>query len=73
MISLFLLLILSLPVTLHILFWGLVSLKAPRYQGEIRSEKLSTKATVIRDANGIPHIVGEDAKSAYFALGFTRF
>ncbi|TGM55010.1 penicillin acylase family protein [Leptospira biflexa] len=71
MISLVLLLILSLPVTLHILFWGLVSLKAPRYQGEIRSEKLSAKATVIRDANGIPHIVGEDAKSAYFALGFT--
>lgn len=70
-ISLLLLFILSLPVTLHFLFWGLVALKAPRYEGEIRSEKLTAKATVIRDSVGIPHIVGEDAKSAYFALGFT--
>lgn len=69
--SLLILFILSLPVTLHILFWGLVSIKAPKYQGEIRSDKLSSKATVIRDEVGIPHIVGEDAKSAYFALGFT--
>lgn len=70
-ISLFLLFVFTLPVTLHIVFWGLVSLKAPKYHGEIRSESLTTKATVVRDGIGIPHIVGEDAKSAYFALGFT--
>lgn len=69
--SLFLLFIFTLPVTLHFLFWGLVALKAPRYQGEVRSKTLSAKATVTRDAIGIPHIIGEDAKSAYFALGFT--
>ncbi|MCG6148096.1 penicillin acylase family protein [Leptospira levettii] len=71
LLSLLFLLILTLPITLHFVFWGLVSLKAPRYQGEIRSDKLTSKATVIRDEVGIPHIVGEDAKSAYFALGFT--
>ncbi|TGK87335.1 penicillin acylase family protein [Leptospira noumeaensis] len=70
-LSLFLLFILTLPVTLHILFWGLVSLKAPKYSGEIVSEKLTSKVTVIRDEAGIPHIVAGDAKSAYFALGYT--
>lgn len=70
-LSLFLLFILTLPVTLHFLFWGLVSLKAPRYSGEIISDKLTTTVTVIRDEAGIPHIVGGDAKSAYFALGYT--
>ncbi|EMJ89694.1 penicillin acylase family protein [Leptospira meyeri] len=70
-LSLFLLLILTLPVTLHFLFWGLVALKAPRYSGEIVSDKLTSPVTVIRDEAGIPHIVGGDAKSAYFALGYT--
>ncbi|EOQ95534.1 penicillin amidase [Leptospira wolbachii serovar Codice str. CDC] len=70
-LSLFLLFILTLPVTLHLLFWGLVSLKAPNYQGEIVSDKLTSKVTVIRDGAGIPHIVAGDAKSAYFALGYT--
>lgn len=69
--SLFLIFILTLPVTLHFLFWGLVSLKAPNYQGEIVSDKLTSKVTVIRDNAGIPHIVAGDAKSAYFALGYT--
>ncbi|MGE8721719.1 penicillin acylase family protein [Leptospira terpstrae] len=70
-LSLFLIFILTLPVTLHFLFWGLVSLKAPNYQGEIVSDKLTSKVTVIRDDAGIPHIVAGDAKSAYFALGYT--
>lgn len=70
-LSLFLIFILTLPVTLHFLFWGLVSLKAPNYQGEIVSDKLTSKVTVIRDNAGIPHIVAGDAKSAYFALGYT--
>lgn len=70
-LSLFLVFILTLPVTLHFLFWGLVSLKAPNYQGEIVSDKLTSKVTVIRDNAGIPHIVAGDAKSAYFALGYT--
>ncbi|MBM9592291.1 penicillin acylase family protein [Leptospira sp. 201903075] len=70
-LSLFLLLILTLPVALHFLFWGLVSIKAPNYQGEIVSDKLTSKVTVIRDDAGIPHIVAGDAKSAYFALGYT--
>ena len=70
-LSLFLLFILTLPVTLHFLFWGLVSLKAPNYQGEIVSDKLTSKVTVIRDGAGIPHIVAGDARSAYFALGYT--
>ncbi|MCW7480997.1 penicillin acylase family protein [Leptospira kanakyensis] len=70
-ISLFLLFILTLPVSLHILFWGLVSFKAPKYSGEIVSDKLTSTVTVIRDEAGIPHIVAGDAKSAYFALGYT--
>ncbi|TGK96900.1 penicillin acylase family protein [Leptospira brenneri] len=70
-LSLFLLFILTLPISLHFLFWGLVAFKAPNYQGEIVSEKLTSKATVIRDGAGIPHIVAGDAKSAYFALGYT--
>lgn len=61
----------SLPVILHFVFWGLVSAKAPKYSGEMHHPYISSKVTVVRDAHGIPHIRGEDAKSAYFALGYT--
>lgn len=67
----FLLLIGSLPVILHFLFWGMVNQKSPKYSGEIRNNYLTSKVVVIRDKYGIPHITGEDAKSTYFALGYT--
>jgi len=63
--------IILLPVILHLLFWGLVSAKAPNYTAKIKHSFLTSKVTVIRDEVGVPHIEAEDAKSAYFALGYT--
>jgi penicillin amidase len=62
--------VLLLPVILHLIFWGLVSLKAPNYTAQIKHPFLTSQVTVIRDSEGIPHIEAGDAKSAYFALGY---
>ncbi len=59
-----------LPVIFHFIFWGLVSKKAPNYSANIKHPFLTSKVIVYRDEVGIPHIEGEDAKSAYFALGY---
>ncbi|MDF3819353.1 penicillin acylase family protein [Leptospira sp. 96542] len=67
----FFLFILSLPVILHFVFWGLVSAKAPNYSGTVKTKSVNSKVTVVRDSAGIPHISAGDAKSAYFALGYT--
>ncbi|TGN10505.1 penicillin acylase family protein [Leptospira ilyithenensis] len=63
--------ILALPVLLHFIFWGLVASKAPEYNGLKKHPFIKTNVTVIRDANGIPHIDAGDSLSAYFALGYT--
>ena len=59
--------ILALPVILHFIFWGLVASKSPNYNGLKKHPFIKTNVTVIRDANGIPHIDAGDSLSAYFA------
>ncbi len=44
----------------------------PQLDGEIRTEKLTAPVTVYRDANGIPHIVAENAHDLFFAQGFVH-
>ncbi len=63
--------VLLLPVVFHFIFWGLVGIKSPKYSGTIKHPFLTSKVSIYRDSAGIPHIEGGDAKSSYFALGYT--
>ena len=52
--------------------WYLVSRSLPDYGGEIAVAGLDRPATIIRDANAVPHIRAETDHDAYFALGLVH-
>lgn len=49
--------------------WFLISRSLPVYEGEVGLRGLEAPATVIRDANAVPHIRAASARDAWFALG----
>ncbi|MCX8064718.1 MAG: penicillin acylase family protein [Candidatus Hydrogenedentes bacterium] len=42
----------------------------PRYSGELSVKGISTRVTVKRDDNGVPHIYADNEGDAWFALGY---
>ena len=45
--------------------------QAPSYSGTKLVKGIGSEVNVYRDESGVPHIIATDAKSAYFALGYT--
>ncbi len=41
------------------------------YQGEVPGQPVTQAVTVVRDAQGVPHIFAEDPGDLFFALGYT--
>lgn len=58
---------------LFLAFLGGCALGKPtlQYQGEISGQPVSQPVTVVRDAQGVPHIYARDSADLFFALGYT--
>ncbi len=65
--------VIALPVLiLAVGYFAVIRPANPQLSGEIRAEELSAPVTVYRDADGIPHIVAENAHDLFFAQGFVH-
>ncbi len=55
-----------------ILLSGCLTGKTPfLYEGEVPDQPVNQVVTVVRDAQGVPHIYAEDPEDLFFALGYT--
>ncbi len=57
---------------LALLVWILVGGSLPDHDREFRVEGVSSRTTILRDANAVPHIRGETDADVFFALGFAH-
>lgn len=67
----FCVLIICLLVAAYLALHGLARRGMPQLDGEVRLAGIEQGATVTRDRWGVPHIVAESEKDAYFALGYS--
>jgi penicillin amidase len=44
----------------------------PRFNGRVTASGIAAPVEILRDANGVPHILGHGAADVYFGLGFAQ-
>jgi penicillin amidase len=67
---LFILFTIILIVIAAVYFW--MQSTAPDYSGQVKLRGLQKKVDVVYDAYGVPHIYAQNARDAYFSLGYAH-
>jgi penicillin amidase len=66
------LLLLTIVITLVILFNNLTKKSSYQVSGNVKINGISDSVAIYRDGYGVPHIVAQDESDLYFALGYTH-
>ncbi len=67
---LFIVFTIILLIIAAVYFW--MQSTAPDYSGKVKLSGLQKEADVVYDAYGVPHIYAQNARDAYFALGYAH-